>query len=129
MIILPNNWQQGIQVRDYPKTPDYIQTIGIVLFTMNNAAGQVFGYEVPVMVPTYLKQGLTKTDCAQFYQIAYNTLIQKLPDVAIQQQRVFGRSQDEQSVEVQTVADHEWKVLWDRTNCVPYEEFMDNLRS
>jgi hypothetical protein len=129
VIQLPDNWRQWIQVRDYPKTPDYEQRIGMVNLVMNNEAGQIFGYELPVMVPTYLKRGLDKADMVQFYEICYNTLIKQLPEAALQQVNVFGRSTDERAVEVQAVSDQGWKPLWDKQYCVPYDQFMDNLRS
>lgn len=129
MITLPDGWKEFVQVRDYPETPDYEQKIGMIVFTLHNKAGQIFGYEIPVMVPTYLKRNLSKTDCLQFYEIAYNTLIANISGVAMEQANVWGRSIDEQSVEVQQVQDQDWRPYWDHEYCVQYNEFMEGLKS
>ena len=124
MINLPNDWRHGIQVKDMTSDKDS-QTIGVLILLLINESQQIFGYEIPVMVPYYLLDDLNKHEFITFYDVAFNTLISNAQEVVMNMDNAFGRD-DNDELEVQVISDQNWEVFWNE-NLVPYDDFVTNL--
>jgi hypothetical protein len=125
MIQLPDNWRRMVQVREHQQS--HGREVGILELVLNNDAGQVFGFEMPVAIPYYLSAQLNKHDLKQFYEIAYNSLCAEVQNLALQQKNVFGRNNETDELEVQPVRDQAWDMLPDATNMLDYDTFILNL--